>query len=69
VQLHPQAANKLTKITQVPASQGDSGLSTRSVDKSVHGGFAPRREEPISSMRTGLAKKTPNRYFLFESLG
>jgi hypothetical protein len=59
LQLHVIAARWMTKITQVAAVHGDSGLSTWSVDKGVHQTDAPRFSRLPASSIVALAKKTP----------
>ncbi|MEP6906890.1 MAG: hypothetical protein ABI858_02750 [Pseudoxanthomonas sp.] len=58
LQLHVIAARWMIKMTQVAAVHGDSGLSTWSVDKTVHETHAPRFSRLPASACTPLAKKT-----------
>jgi hypothetical protein len=68
LQLHVIAARWMTKMTQVAAAHGDSGLSTWSVDKTVHQSDAPRFSRLPTSVGATLAKKTPRRVNLIKSI-
>jgi hypothetical protein len=52
---------------QVPAAIEDSCLSTRTVDKTVHDGFASRPKSRKSGLGVRLAKKTPTELFPYET--
>jgi hypothetical protein len=68
LQLHVIVASRVTKITQVAATHGDSSLSTWPVDKTVHEPIAPRSRRLAASSGVRLAKKTPAEQNLYESI-
>jgi hypothetical protein len=61
LQLHAIVALRMTKITQVAVTLGDSVLSTWPVDKTVHQPIAPRLRRLAASSGVRLAKKTPTK--------
>jgi hypothetical protein len=63
------APEAVTKVTQVLAPKAKTSLSTRAVDKSVHGVSADASDHEETSPAATLVKKVPMAIFLYGSTG